>query len=119
MDYSKVDDETKKLLGELIENIRTEFNRLIKIEYMGIDYNYGLMNFLLKNILAARDARIAELERDVERLDYIENNFHCLGFTQGNKWMTLHQYNDPRYKEFSSLREAVDYATTQQPEGEG
>ena len=103
MDYSKVDDETKKLLGELIENIRTEFNRLIKIEYMGIDYNYGLMNFLLKNILAARDKRISELEKALLVVKNLADDLRCQcnwGYT-----CTAH-----------TILRTIDAALAQQPE---
>jgi hypothetical protein len=50
-------------------------------------------------------AREAALRKDAGRLDYIEKNFHCLGFTLGNTWMTVSLKDKRR---FGCMRDAID-----------
>lgn len=48
------------------------------------------------------------LHKDAERLDWIENNFHVLGFTHGeNDWFMVYVDDNRR---FSNMREAIDAA---------
>lgn len=50
----------------------------------------------------------AKLRKDAERLNYIEQEFHCLGFTQGSHyWMMI--YKDD-HRTFATMREAIDEA---------
>ena len=51
----------------------------------------------------------AALALETQRLDYIENKFHVLGFTRGDTWLKIQPYGTEP-KRYGSLREAIDDA---------
>lgn len=78
-----------------------------------INFGDAMAQTTVKKLLAhidAQQARIAEMEKDAARLDFIEKRHDMRLSTRSGKWWAFDKFSNYEQATYATLREAIDAA---------